>query len=371
MSNNQLKINGGINFLRIIAMINIIGGHYYSHGAGFATQGVINKLIYSIGIINSGNVGATIFALISGWFLCDTEVSIGKWLKYVGEVLFYSYVGIAIAYLLNLDTFSFKNLIYSLFPISSSLYWYAGTFCIAYIFLPLIKLSCKSFRENKSTYNRLILVGLFAFFLIGTFTPVNHVVSTLSWMLFLFYFGDYLRFSFNQKNDDDKRIILNRLKIVLLVLIVITSVLRYCILIRFFDNQIVMYFEPPLLGRYSLLTLAISTCCIILFSEINCSSLFVNWLSKGTFGIYLLHDNYLLYSLIWFTLLKTDNYINSNIQFIHMLISVSLIFISGIVIDLIRRNTVERIWKKIINFVIIKLYNNKHISRLIEYTRTN
>ena len=198
---NEKRINGGINLLRVLSLINIIGGHYYSHGAGFSSNGVLNQIVYYAGVFNSGNVGATVFALITGWFMTESHYSIKKWGRYLGEVWFYSYLVIALAALFKLETFNFQNIVYSIFPVSSALNWYAAAFSLAYLFLPFIRKGCILLKNNKRKYDMLIVVGLFVFFAVGTITPVNKNVGTLPWMIYIFALGDYIRWKSTEYKD--------------------------------------------------------------------------------------------------------------------------------------------------------------------------
>ena len=86
----------------------------------------------------------------------------------------------------------------------------------------------------------------------------------------------------------------------------------------------------------------------------------VNLISSCTFGIYLLHDNSLIRRFIWSDLLRAPTLANSPFMIVHCFGSVLTIFLVGIIIELIRKNTIEKLFVFVYDKVIEK---NKKITR--------
>lgn len=64
---------------------------------------------------------------------------------------------------------------------------------------------------------------------------------------------------------------------------------------------------------------------------------FINLLTSTTFGIYLIHDNYLIRSFVWNDLLNVTQYFNSNLIYIMSILSILLVFFICSLIELLRR----------------------------------
>ena len=79
--------------------------------------------------------------------------------------------------------------------------------------------------------------------------------------------------------------------------------------------------------------------------------MWINYLAKYTFGIYLIHDNPLLRDLIWQSLFETTQYQNSPYILLHFLLCTVIIFITCAFIDFLRSVTVERLWLKMFDRV--------------------
>lgn len=61
-------------------------------------------------------------------------------------------------------------------------------------------------------------------------------------------------------------------------------------------------------------------------------------------GIYILHDNGLMAKVIWKVWLPNINFVNN--PFMHSFIKITVVLMVGIVIDLIRQSTIEKVIKK-------------------------
>lgn len=344
--------------LRVIAIMIIIGGHYFSHGAGLG-ENVLSSVLYYSGMFTRGNLGVAVFLVLSGWFLCSSKFSYGKLLRMCGEILFYSYLAIVLVGLQKPSALSLEAIVTSIFPISSAMNWYAGNFVIAYAFTPFVRKSCMYFHDNPVEYRSFIITGIVAFVVLGFITPVNFIVSDLVWMIFLFYIGDYVRWKYTQYRDPVSK------KACLLAIFAVWFVERIYILSNLYLTNVSAKFEflTPFRGhltnRYSIGTFLIAIFLVLLFSQMHFSSKVINYLAKPTFGIYLIHDNPYLRDLIWFSWLKTDVYKNGSYQVLHFFVSVAIIFLVCSIVDALRRVTAERIWMRLVNAIIKKIEDRK------------
>lgn len=94
------KRNSNIEILRIISMILIIMHHFSTHGMGDELTYSFNR--YVIAITNlGGKLGATLFVLVSGYYMCKSKITGRKLAKLFGEVFFYSSSIFLIFFLMN------------------------------------------------------------------------------------------------------------------------------------------------------------------------------------------------------------------------------------------------------------------------------
>ena len=126
------KRNTNIEILRIISMVMIVFHHFAVHGDFSFENNMISIPRLWIDLISmGGKIGVDVFVLISGYFLVNDNEKLfncRKILKFVGQVCFYS-IGIYALFLMTHRTdLDMRSLIYSLFPITYSSYWFTRLF---------------------------------------------------------------------------------------------------------------------------------------------------------------------------------------------------------------------------------------------------
>lgn len=123
--------NYGIDLLRIISMFFVVILHIQYHGNILNTISNGSLSIQYVGVwaIESISICAVnCFALISGYVMCTTKITLKKYIALWFQVLFYS-VGLTL--LINYlypDTKSFANFINAIFSVINSQYWYVTAY---------------------------------------------------------------------------------------------------------------------------------------------------------------------------------------------------------------------------------------------------
>lgn len=75
----------------------------------------------------------------------------------------------------------------------------------------------------------------------------------------------------------------------------------------------------------------------------------VNRLAGATLGVYLIHDNEMFRPYLWRVILKNAEMYTSPLLIVHALVSVVVVYLVCSCIDLLRQNTVERIFLNIMD----------------------
>ncbi len=110
-----------------------------------------------------------------------------------------------------------------------------------------------------------------------------------------------------------------------------------------------------------ILAVTCSVSSFILFSNIHVKqNRLINTISGATFGVLLFHANgWPIRNFLWITLFRNAKFYNSSILAIRSIAVVLLVFLFGVVIELIRKNFIE---KPILNWI----YERKTFLRLEE-----
>ena len=70
----------------------------------------------------------------------------------------------------------------------------------------------------------------------------------------------------------------------------------------------------------------------------------INFISKPTFGIYIIHQVPALIPTLWFGLFRVSEFYNFEYFILYLIIVVFLVYIFGAIIDYIRNKFIEPIW---------------------------
>lgn len=330
--------NSNIEILRIIAMLFIVVSHYCSHNGITAYSLPIGANRFLLNILVLGNIGVILFILISGYFLIDYDkFSLKKLLKLVLEVWFYSAIIYVICCLSGLTKLSIRELALNFIPITSKRYWFATCYVVLYIFHPFINRFLKSL--SKKEYQLFLIISLILFSFIPTFltSTANFYGNDLIQFLLFYSIGAYIR-----KYDLD---FLTKKKNVYLLMASSVTLILSVIVINLLSMKI------PSLGMYANQFYERHSIVAIIFSVslfkffIFCKPFynrFINTISATMFGVYLIHDNNYIRYLLWHDIAHSGEYVLSNWLLLHVVLCVSLVFIVCIIIELTRKNLIEK-----------------------------
>lgn len=352
--NKKTERNSNFEWLRIIAMIMIIFHHYCVHGYIDTTNAsFLHKVLYSF-FISYGKLGVVIFVMLSGYFSCKSKFNLKRLILLLVETIFYSVVWYIIACLVGEDAFDTSSLITSFSVLFYSKYW----FFTCYIGLSLIAPLLNILLQNLSRKQHFIvcLVGGIIYSFVSSFSEYLYW-NELIYFMYLYIVAAYIRL-YNGKHN---------IKFDIFGLI-ITFVLAWGIrainvylLKRVFDSKLI--FQPFLLQSTTNLFIGIFLICICKKIKPR-SSKFVNYIAASSFGVYLIHERYVYF--LWVKLFKNDiHYAQSFIVFgLHMLITVIIVYVCATIIDIIRRELLERYFSKIYDFCYKKINNSKFVARI-------
>lgn len=170
-----------IELLRIIAMILIIAHHYSFHGGfSFPPEPINLNRLWIQFILIGGKVGVDLFVLISGYFLVSqSSIKADKILKLWFQIFFYSITIFIIFTILGLRSFSIKEFVKHLAPVTFEQWWFASTYFVLYLLVPYINKLLRSFSQKQ--YVHFLAVILVLWSVIPTFTRHTFQSNSLLW----------------------------------------------------------------------------------------------------------------------------------------------------------------------------------------------
>ena len=191
-----------IELFRIIMMLLIVAHHYV------VNSGVLDAIItppytwkhYFLFIYGMwGKIGINCFVLITGYFMCKSEITIRKFLKLLLEVLFYNIVIYSIFALTGYGAFSFVGMVKAFNPIESISYGFTSCFLIYYLLIPFLNKLVTNITKRQHQY---LLAICMLFFVIWDRLPgVEYTYNYVGWFCVLHFIASYIRFYLPQKES--------------------------------------------------------------------------------------------------------------------------------------------------------------------------
>ena len=272
---NQQSRNSNIEILRILAIVLIVSMHLL--GKVFNTTDFYHRE-FIIGINAIGNIGVSIFVLISGFYGIKYKRS--KVLTLINLVLFYSIASFIIKIFYLHHPIDFKGITTNIFPIATNKYW----FITSYIILTLLSPFINRFIENLSQkqYQKLLLIFAFFFVIAPTFLWVEILSDSGKGpinMLFLYLLGRYFAFyGFPNFIKLYPKVIMGAC---FCLIVALNSLIT-----NYFNNGIIM----PFARDNNILIVLEAICCFYAFLQWHFNSNTINYLAKYVFPIYILQS---------------------------------------------------------------------------------
>ena len=352
------KRQSNFELLRIVAMLMIITLHYLSKGGvifGLQEDRSIANHVWNL-LEAFCLVAVNVYVLISGYFMVDAEWRIGKAIKLWLEIMFYSLivpVVLGAFGLVDLGSLELGTWQQILMPIQYEHYWFATAYLMMYLLSPVLATAINKLEKNQL---QKVILGLLTVFCVAKsinpyLIPWDKYGYDFSWFICLFLIAGYIR-KYGIACLENK-------KWSGIALYVCSVVLTWCIclvvaLIASRTGKLGYYVDMT----YSYNYITVLTGSIGLFycfknlsldnqknkddvtsSDDNNSRIsgFINKVAGCTFGVYLLHENILIRNE-WMHLLGIDAANGTWWQIFHLIFCVVVVFIIGILVDLVRKN---------------------------------
>ena len=276
--------------------------------------------------------------------MIDREsVSIKKSVMLIGEMLFYSLLGLAVSVCVLNQNYNIVGLIKTAFPILFGENWFCMYYIVFSVFIPYINKGLNAL--SRQQYLRLVIVVIAVWSIIPTIT--GHAWKFGDFDIFMYIVGGYLGKHYVADKETVKKA---GISLIVCVAIYILSVMGMDFLGIKLNRSVFLEKAVYLRNISSVISVVIAISLVRIFKNLNFKSKTINNISGTVLGTYLLHDNSIIRNKIWNEWCPNNCYITSQFLPLHFVIKVCVVFVGCTVIDLIRKNTVERFLIRIIRF---------------------
>ena len=282
--------DSNIELFRIITMFFIVAHHYVVNSGLTLDDGPIaaNPLsansIFLLLFGAWGKIGINCFVMITGYFMCKSNITLKKFIKLMGEIIFYK-ITIGLIFLLTrYEPFSIKTCAKMFLPISMIETNFTGCYIIFFLFIPFLNILIKKMSEKQHLL-LLILCG-FTYVFFGTIKLMPVTMNYVSWFMVLYLIASYIRLY--PKKLFSKTRLWRTLSLVSIILCVLSVICCAWLSLKIHKN--IWYFFVT--DSNTFLAVFVGVCAFMFFKNINIKyNAFINAVASTTFGILMIHAN--------------------------------------------------------------------------------
>ncbi len=346
MSGSEQRTERQSNFelIRIVAMAFIVVYHVVRHGQWdngglFFPEELTFNAVMLQGMLPLGKIGVNLFILISGYFLISSERC--TWPKAVRlwtQMLFYSVLIFLIFACFDGLELTPRRIAEMLMPFLSFTWWFASTYLLMLLLSPFVNMALNSISE--SSHLKLIIGSLIVWSVVPMITGISPAYSVLIWFLIVYAVGAYIRkypvhFGWRSVRYLSLAIVLYAALVCLFYVVDATGFSSEFWGINNYVDELHMEDSP--------FVLAISVLVFLAFRNMNVPQCrIINTIASAMFGVYLIHDMYLVRNYIYDRLFDCFGHTYSDWLLFYILMIAGTVLIVGTVIELIRIRVMDR-----------------------------
>lgn len=294
------KRQAKFELLRILCMYMIVVGHCLFHGRVTAKLGYgtvnyfLDYLIQSFSVVH-----VNCFVMLAGYFSIDRGFRCERLLRLWRQILFYSVVIFGLCRLFGSAAgieVTAADAVHAVFPVSSRSYWFASVYFGLMLLMPFAGMLAAHLSKKQYQYLLAVLAVLMSVnhMLFRVDAYGTYVGRELGWFLFLSLLAGYIKLHTEEK----KAYFYYGLTGYVVGSLAVLATVYLGVQFAWEDMGYFLNYNSPL----ALLATASLFLCVknMPWKETRADDV-IRRLSGVAFGVYLIHDNYLIRYLVWDT----------------------------------------------------------------------
>ena len=329
------KRESNLELFRIVTMLLIVAHHYVVNSGLTAVNGPIysestsTRLLFLLLFGAWGKIGINCFVMITGYFMCKSNITAKKFVKLVGEWLFYSYTIHLIFIATGYEKLTVRSAIEIVVPITKIQQNFTSCFVVFWLFIPFLNLLISKMNERQHFY--LLLLTGFTYVFLGTAHRVT--MNYVSWFMVLYFIASYIRL-YPKKWMSSKLIC----GLMLLLFIILSAA---SVVVCAYKGFSTFFFVTD---SNAFLAVMVGIFGFLFFKNIRIPySKFINTVAASTFGVLCIHAHSdTMRQWLWKDILDNVGHYGDNFMPLYAIGCVVGVFTVCTMIDIIRINLLEK-----------------------------
>lgn len=281
--------SSNLELYRIVVMLLIVAHH-----------SIVNSGVYGCALDNPlasnslfaflfgmwGKTGINCFVMITGYFMCTSQITGRKFAKLVLEVLFYNVVVASIFWICGYTPVTLKGLIGIWMPVQNMTLGFTSAFIVFFLTIPFLNKLVQSLSQKQHLLLVLLSTGIYV---LPQYIPlVKNQMNYVVWFGVIYFIASYLRLHADSVYRQDSITFWGWMAIGSVVLSMLSVVANLWIRVH------VHCISPYLWVSDSNAILAVITavCTFMWFKNLKIKqSRVINTIAASTFGVLCIHAN--------------------------------------------------------------------------------
>ena len=316
----------------------LIVAHHYVVNSGISEEmykdPVSLKSLYLYFFGMWGKTGINCFVFITGYFMCQSRITMRKFMKLLLWIYFYRVVIYLVFSVTGYQSYSFTTFLMLFLPFRNIADGFTGCYLVFFLFIPFLNILIKNL--SKKEHLCLVALCLFIYTLWDNLTPFNVEMNYVIWFCIIYLLASFIRFYHIGEHISNKRWgVFTLVSVILSIASVILNVMmghhKFSVVFRFVADC------------NAIMAVVVSICSFMYFKGLSMNyHPLINQIGAATFGVFLIHANSdTMRQWLWKDLLNNAGHYAGNI-YIHSVLCVITIFSICALIDMIRLNLIEK-----------------------------
>ena len=342
IQSRSVERQSNLELLRIITMLVIVAHHYVvNSGIDICLDlDAINAKTIFLQLWGMwGKTGINIFILISGYFMCKSNMTWKRYSKVFCEAMFYRIIIYVVFVIAGYEVITGGRLFELIFGfLKSANNGFTSSFLMFYIFVPFYNLMIN--HMDKKKHQMLLGLLFFMYTICGTFFFNYTIFSEVGWYMTLYFTGAYMNLYPSKWTSSVK--VGGLMTAVSVALAMLSVIVIDFFGVKFgFTNAYYMVNDSN-----KLLALMVAASVFILFKNLDLGkNKYINAISATTFGVFCIHtSSNAMRIFLWQDLLHVpEAYAYPGVVLVlHAVGSMFAVFIVCSLIDMIRIKFIEK-----------------------------
>ena len=337
---------------RVVAMLLIVAHHYV------VNSGLLTEMMKEPSSLHSlsylwfgmwGKTGINCFMMITGYFMCKSDITMKKLVKLLTQIYFYKMVIFLIFLFTGYEQLTASRLLRLLSPVWGFNTDFVSCFILFFLTIPFWNILIRHINQRQHLYLMALLVGGFS--LLPTYPDFVVTNNYVVWFGVIYVVASYIRLY--PVRWFEKRALWGWLTVALILLTVMSTWVissRYAVRAgEVGEWQMYKYLAYFVYESTMFMPLCIGVSSFLFFKNLQMPYIkAINIVGASTFGVLLIHANSnAMRQWLWQDVVDCVGHYASNV-FIYPLCAVIIIFTLCILIDRLRILFIE---KQLLNFL--------------------